>query len=290
MKCGFENLTEQQRSRIGAWLRAGRYGRLIMDHRPYCYYNCMVTSTIEWADTFPLLDLHQGTYKLSGYLEFTLTAFVPNAYLLDDLTLSNASHQGLLPAVLDGTGMLPEHAAPGVTDNHALLHHAGNAYAKFNILLEGVPGAEGVQIINHTTGQSLTISGDTDQHIYYIDAVYGRVLEEREEQMALASHVHQGDYIELAPGCPMDRDLVYHQNGNRIRIENYTAHAEDVGRYFFHGVWSRVIAVQQGCLILDCEDTVDSGTGILTQLNDVEVIRGADASLEISFDFKPTFY
>ena len=249
----------------------------------------MVTSTIDWADTFPLLDLHQGTYNLSGYLEFTLTAFVPNAYLLDDLTLSSASHQGLLPAVLDGTGMLPEHAVPGVTDNHALLHHAGNAYAKLNILLEGVPGAEGVQIINHTTGQSLTISGDTDQHIYYIDAVYGRVLEEKEEQMALASHVHQGDYIELAPGCPMDRDLVYHQNGNRIRIENYTAHAEDVGRYFFHGVWSRVIAVQQGCLILDCEDTVDSGTGILTQLNDVEVIRGADASLEISFDFKPTF-
>ena len=290
MKCGFESLSEHQRSRIGAWLRAGRYGRLIMDHRPYCYYNCMVTSTIEWSEAFPLLDIHQGTYRLSGYLEFTLTAFVPNAYLLDGLTLSSSSRQGLLPAVLDGTGLLPDYATPGIVNNHAYLHQGGNAYAKLNILLEGVPGTEGVQIINHTTGQSLFISGDTEQHVYYIDAVYGRVMEEKEEQMALASHVHQGDYIELAPGSPIDRDLIYHQNGNKIRIQNYAAHADDVGRYFFHGVWSQVTAVEQGCLILDCKDEVGSGTGILTQLNDIEVIRGSDANLEISFDFKPTFY
>ena len=290
MKCGFENLTEQQRSRIGAWLQAGRYGRFIMDHRPYCYYNCMVTSAIEWSDTFPLLDLHQGIYKLSGYLEFTLTAFVPNAFLLDDMTLNSAGHLGIVPEVLDGTGLLPEYAVPGIESNRAYLHHAGNAYAKLIILLEGVLGTEGVQIINHTTGQRLNISGDTEPHIYYIDAVYGRVMEEKDEQMILASHVHQGDYIELAPGCPIDRNLAYHQHGCKIRIENYTAHADDVGRYFYHGRWSRVVGVEQGCLVLDCEETSGSGSGFLTQLNDIEVVRGADASLEISFDYKPTFY
>ena len=290
MKCGFESLTENQRSRIGSWLRAGRYGRLIMDHRPYCYYNVMVTSTIEYGDTFPLLDGKLGTYKLSGYLEFTLTAFVPNAYLLDDLTLNCAAKQGLLPAVLDGTALLPAQQMPKVIGNHAYLHHAGNAYAKLNILLEGIPGTDGVEIINHTTGQRLHIAGDTQEHVYYIDAVYGRVQEEKQDQLVLASHVHQGDYIELLPGCPIDRDLVYHQNGTKIRIENYAAHADDVGRYFYHGTWSRVAAVEEGCLILDCEETTGGGIGVLTQLNDIEVNRGEDASLEISFDYTPTFY
>lgn len=290
MVCGFEQLTEQQRSKIGVWLRAGRFGKLIMDHRPYCYYNVMVTSTVEYTDTFPLVDFRLGTYKLSGYLEFTLTAFVPNAYLLDELTLESAAQKGVLPQVLDGTALLAAHCMPGVDGSHAYLHHAGNAYAKLNILLEGIPGSEGVTIVNHTTGQRLTIAGDTQAHTYYIDAAYGRVLEEQEGQMALASHVHSGDYLTLAPGCPIDRDLSYHQNGSRIRIENYTAHADDVGRYFYHGKWSRVTDAQKGCLVLDCEEENGSGTGILTQLNDIEVIRGADASLEISFDYQATFY
>lgn len=290
MVCGFEQLSEQQRSRIGAWLRAGRYGPLIMDHRPYCYYNVLVTSAVEYVDTFPMLDHRLGIYRLSGYLEFTLTAFTPNAYLLDGLTLESAAGQNMLPAVLDGTALLPEHCMPGVSGSHAYLHHAGNAYAKLNILLEGVPGTEGIEIINHTTGQRLTIAGDTAAHIYYIDAVYGRVLEEVDGEMILTSHVHRGDYIELAPGCPVDRDLAYHQNGNRIRIENYTAHADDAGRYFYHGVWSKVTAVESGCLVLEGADGHGSGNGCMTQLNDIEVIRGADAQLEISFDFIPTFY
>lgn len=290
MVCGFENLTEQQRSRIGAWLRAGRYGKLVMDHRPYCYYPVMVTSTVEYGDTFPLLDSRQGVYRLSGYLEFTLTAFVPNAYLLDDLTLEAAARKGMLPAVLDGTALLPEKYIPGVAGSHAYLHHAGNAFAKLNILLEGIPGQNGLQIINHTTGQQLHIAGDTAAHTYFVDAVYGRVLEDINGEMTLASHVHHGDFIELVPGCPIDRDLHYHQNENQIRIENYAAHADDAGRYFYHGVWSKVTAVKDGCLMLDCEANHSSGTGCLTQLNDIEVIRGEDANLEISFDFTPTFY
>ena len=290
MVCGFEQLSEQQRSRIGAWLRAGRYGRLMMDHRPYCYYNAMVTSTVEYTEAFPQMDFRLGTYKLSGYLEFTLTAFVPNAYLLDDLTLDSAARAGILPHVMDGTALLPEYCTPGVEGHHAYLHHAGNASAKLNILLEGVPGSEGVEIINHTTGQRLRIAGDAAAHVYYIDAEYGRVMEEVDGQMALASHVHQGDYLSLIPGCPIDRDLIYHHSGKKSRIENYTARADDAGRYFYHGRWSRVTAVEDGCLILDCEDSVSSGTGILTQLNDIEVIRGEDASLEISFDYRATFY
>lgn len=289
MVCGFESLSEQQRIRIGAWLRAGRYGQLIMDHRPYCYYNVMVTSSIEWSDTVPLLDL-QGTCKLSGHLEFTLTAFVPNAYLLDGLTFSSAAERGLLPAILEGTALLPETYQPGVTGNHVLLHNAGTARAKLNLLLDGIPGKDGVEIINHTTGQRLSIAGDTAPHVYYIDSAYGRVEEEAEDRMQLASHVHQGDYLELAPGCPMDRDLDYHQTGNKIRIKDYAAHADDVGRYFYHDTWSRVKTVEDGCLVLDCAEGTGSGTGILTQFNDIEVIRGEDASLEISFDFKPTFY
>ena len=102
--------------------------------------------------------------------------------------------------------------------------------------------------------------------------------------------MHQGDYLSLIPGCPIDRDLIYHHSGKKSRIENYTARADDAGRYFYHGRWSRVTAVEDGCLILDCEDSVSSGTGILTQLNDIEVIRGEDASLEISFDYRATFY
>lgn len=250
----------------------------------------MVTGTVEWQNTFPFQDARQETYKLTGYMEFTLTAFVPNAYLLEGLTLSSAAECGLLPAILEGTALLPDTYQPGVTGNHVLLHNAGTARAKLNLLLDGIPGKDGVEIINHTTGQRLSIAGDTAPHVYYIDSAYGRVKEEEEERMQLASHVHQGDYLELAPGCPMDRDLDYHQTGNKIRIKNYVAHADDVGRYFYHGTWSRVKAVEAGCLVLDCAEGTGSGTGILTQLNDIEVIRGEDASLEISFDFKPTFY
>ncbi len=290
MVCGFENLTEQQRSRIGSWLRAGRYGPLIMDHRPYCYYNVMVTSTVEWSDTFPMQHSRLGTWQLSGHLEFTLTAFVPNAFLLDGLTLTTAAEQGMLLTVLDGTALLPEYAQPSVVGSHAYLHNPGNAMAKLNILIEGVPGADGVQIINLTTGQQLSIAGDTESHAYYIDAVYGRVQEIVDDQMTLASHVHKGDYIELAPGCPIDRDLTYHASGSRIRIENYNARADDVGRFFYCGEWRKVIAVENGGLILDAAPNATSGAGILTQLNDVVVLRGEGAQLEISFDYMPTFY
>lgn len=291
MKCGFENLSEQQRSRIGAWLRSGRYGRLIMDHRPYCYYNCMITSAVEYTDAIPQMDLRQGIYRLSGYLEFTMTAFVPYAYLLEELNLSSAAEKGMLPQVLDGTALLPNDCGPGIRGNHAYLHNAGNAYAKLNIWLEGVPGTEGIEIINHTTGRRLKITGDTAHHAYYIDALYGRVMEEKDGEMILASHVHDGDYIDLVPGCPVDRDLICHQSGNTVRISGYSAGTEDIGRYLYHGgEWSKVLDVQNGCLLVDSTKASQGGTGYMTQLNDIEVVRGTDASLEVSFDFQATFY
>ena len=290
MVCGFEELSEGGRNRVGAWLRTGRYGPFIMDHRPYCYYNAMVTSGVEWTETFPRFDPIAGTCLLSGHMEFTFTAFAPYAYLLDGLTLESAAKRGMLKQTLDGTALLPGSCQPGVAGTHALLHNAGNARAKLNIILMGVPGTEGVTILNHTTRQGLRIAGDTETHTYHIDAVYGRVEEAVGEEARLASHVHSGDYIELAPGAPMERDLRYHQTGNRVLLQSYTPGADDVGRYFYHGAWSRITAAEGRELVLDCEGATDSGTGQLTQLNDIEVIRGADASLGVTFDFKPTFY
>ena len=290
MVCGFEDLTEGQRSRIGVWLRAGRYGRLIMDHRPYCYYNVLVTSGVEWGEAFPRPDANRGMYRLSGYLEFTFTAFVPYAYLKEGMTLEAAAKAGMLPGILDGTALLPESCRPGVEGAHAYLHNAGTARAKLNIILMGVPGAEGVTILNHTTGQRLHIAGDGQARLYRINAVYGRVEEVRGDEASLASHVHSGDYIELAPGFPTERNVPYHLIGNQAILEGYTARADDAGRYFYHGKWSRITVADGPRLTLDGEGAIGSGTGQITQLNDIEVIRGEDASLEITFDYKHTFY
>lgn len=287
--CGFEKLTEGQRNRIGAWLRAGKYGRFTMDHRPYCYYEVMVTASVEWTETFPVYDPVTGTYLLSGHMEFTLTAFNPYAYLQEGLTLKLAVERGMLQAVLDGTALLPAEIQPRAIGNHAYLQNAGNAPAKLHILLDGVPGPEGIQIINHTTGQWLTISGDTEQHTYHIDSAYGRVEEFIGDEVRLASHVHDGDYLEVSPGCPMERDLTYVQLNNRIVLQNRIARHEDVGRYFYHGQWSKILDVQDGNLIVDHNGS-GSGEGVITQLNDIEVVRGEGADLTVTFDMKPTFY
>lgn len=289
MVCGFENLNEQQRGRIGSWLRAGQYGKLVMDHRPYCYYNCVVTSTVKWGDTFPMINPMTGTYLLSGHMEFTLTAFVPYAYLLEDLTLNQAAQKGMLASVLDGTALLAEDQQPSHIWNHAYLHNAGNAPAKLHILLEGIPGSEGVEIINHTTGQSLHIAGDTAPHVYHIDSAYGRVEELSGDDVKLASHVHSGDYLDVSPGCPIERDISYVQTGTRIIPHNYVAQQTDVGRFFYHGMWSKVTEVRDGCLIVENEGS-GSGTGILTQLNDIEIIRGEDGSFTATLTIQPTFY
>lgn len=290
MVCGYEGLTEKQRARIGAWLRPGRHGRLIMDHRPYCYYNVIVTSGISWTEVFPYMDSSNNIF-LSGFLEFTLTAFSPYAYLLDGLTLESAATLGILRQTMDGTALLPATCQPQPVENRVLLHNAGNAFAALSIWTEGVPGVEGVTVINHTTAQQFHIAGDNTAHIYQIDAVFGRILEWHGEEAHLASHIHTGDYLQLVPGAPMERSLEYRLCGSKLYLAGYVAHADDIGRYFYHdGCWSRIMALENGGLLLDCENIHTCGTGHLTALNEIEVIRGRDASLEITFDFTPTFY
>ena len=138
--------------RIYRWLYRGTRGRLVFDHKPYCWYDVVASKRI----VITLYDHtdENGNKLYSGTFTTTFTCYEPFGKLFqnnlsDETDVSTLSHTGLLPAT-----MMP--ASPTVESRSFLMYNPGTEAAHTVIHVAGDVGSD-MLIRNLTTGQRCRI-------------------------------------------------------------------------------------------------------------------------------------
>ena len=138
---------------IYRWLYRGTRGRLIFDHKPYCYYDVAVSKRI----VITLYDYsdESGGKLYSGTFTASFTCYEPFGMMFQtNYTTEPGSaalaRTGMLPA-----SMMPE--APSIASRSFLLYNPGTEVAHTIIRVAGDVG-DGMLIRNLTTGQRCRIT------------------------------------------------------------------------------------------------------------------------------------
>lgn len=191
---------------IYRWLYRGTRGKLVFDHKPYCWYDAVASKRI----VITLYDHKNGNgNKLyAGTFTATFTSYEPFGRMLqtsysgevDDRTLA---HTGLLPA-----SMMPE--TPSLASRSFLLYNPGTEAANTIIRLAGDVGS-GLLTRNLTTGQrckviDLEANSLLEGQVLELDSYRGQTRTVLGEHIETAFPFHDEGYITLAPCTPFVRD------------------------------------------------------------------------------------
>lgn len=303
-----ENADDDVLLAIGGWLCNGKSGRLIFDHMPYKYYVAKVMSE-PTRNLYVGYDSKRNMFTYSGIVSFKLKAFVPRAYMLEEVREAYPEVGDMLETLNAGSGIIEESQRPkNYGTSEILILNAGNAEAKSEIWISGM-FPTGTVITNKTTGQSMTIRDDgSEEKMYCVDSLLGRTTAwtgaEHPTTEAIhkqnlesgnyiyADNVKSGNFITLKGCFPRWRKIRYIVNGSDTVITN-NGNASMKGQYvYIQGAWYEIIDADATSLTLDRTVTeMASGTTTIAGLNHIVIEPGEGDSVgQVTVYHKDTFY
>lgn len=291
-----EDMDDGQMAKLGWVFREGNEGELIFDHAPYKHYEARVTTGIT-PPTHGYYDRVRGVYVYSGTATVALTAFVPRAYMNDDVIADYPDVEQTSKATLEAaTGIVlptkrPDVILSDVSDETTLLLlNQGTARAACTITIEGQM-QDGVTISNVTTGQTMTITApDADTHTYSIDGTYGMVTEVVDGVAKRRDNVKTGRYIEIESCMPFYRNVGVVASGSTVTVDGAMPTLIHAGQYIYLNEWKKITAVGETTMTIDGTATFTGDTEIAS-MNEIHVTPNGSTTIDsIQFIYKDTFY
>ena len=273
---------------IYRWLYRGTRGRLVFDHKPYCYYDVVASKRI----VITLYDHMDGNRLYSGTFTATFTCYEPFGHMFqtsysgeaDEHTLA---HTGLLPA-----SMMP--ASPMLETRSFIIYNPGTEAAHTIIRIAGDVGS-GMLIRNLTTSQRCRIIGlrsDSllEGQVLSLDSYRGQTRTELGEHIEMAFPFHDEGYITLAPCTPFVRNL---------RV-NYTANSNIItsdggflpymmGQFIYLNGWKCIRLVSSPNRAVISEAMTESGTteAPVVTMNEIEISGDGLNLTRLEIDYTP---
>ncbi len=201
--------------------REGRSGKLVFDRRPWCWYYATVSE----------LDITGITNYLNGVIKVTMKAYYP--YARSDLFTvkrGDVDYYRIIAnsACLPPTVGIPDRDlckdGPLTTAKEFLLFNPGDVYAPVSIMIAGDVG-KGVNIINHTTGQTCRFvamsSAEFDGENYlYVDGLSGKTVTVKDGVKKANFLYHDQGFIFLKPSFPATRDVQASCSDGEVIVHN----------------------------------------------------------------------
>ena len=263
-----EDVTDKELNDIGRWLGKGKSGQLIFDHRPYKYYNATVSAPVTQS-TYVHFDAVNNVFLYSGTITTKLKAYVPYAYMIDEVKEAYPTVGTMKETLEAGSGIIAGEDMPAVSHTAGgarLIANIGNAIARPEIWITGI-FTNGLTIENSTTGQSITITTDDEtSQMYCIDSLMGRTtkwtgaqhptteairLANESATSVAADTVMSGNYVHLAPCFPMVRGVSYIGQDDTVNV-SVESDNEWIGNYIYVDGWRKISSIDtDGNLVLE---------------------------------------
>lgn len=299
LRCIFEETVIDKGflSKIQAFFKVGKAGRLIFKRRPWCFYYATITD----------YDDKEITNYLNGVIKITMKAYYPFARCDNFYTVrATPYHENLLAntALFESEAMIPDNSFSDITTTkNIILGNPGSERAHVEVVASGTSGA-GVVITNKTTKQAMRLVAMSNvkpgiSKEVRVDGISGKtiVYDPLLQTSELAFLYHDYGFIELEPAFPAKRDVYIKYNENSSTINTVNIMREDfVGQYIYAGnEWHKIVNQPDSKTI-----TIDNEHPLLISgehrtmimlMNEIE-IKPDDANMnltKLSFSFKPTF-
>lgn len=298
LRCYFENsnINEGTLSRINAFFRRGRTGKLIFQNRDWVWYSATVVG----------LDCSKLQNYLNGFVTITMKAYYPFArhdeiYMTDDY--ENYGNK-LRNSALLYKNETPTNQIIALKDTledkkDFLLYNGGSEAAATAIEIAGDCG-DGVIISNLTTGQQCkfvafnkSVTSDADKYIV-CDGLNGKTFLTNGESGELSFLYHDGGFIDLAPAYPIERNIVVSYTQGSIDISSNHSFSQDhVGKYvLLNGAWRKIVRVlnTSSAYIENVIERNGEEKTYIVRMNELTVRPVSSMSLtKLNFIYKPTF-
>jgi len=304
LRCLFEekDIDKGIMSRIYAFFRVGKSGKLIFDKQPWCYYYATVTDPIE--EDF-------SNYR-NGLITIHMKAMYPfarsdimSSYMKPLETNSQYSekeynHLMTNTAVFDRPGMELATEYSLVQKRNIHLVNPGTERAALGFEISGDVGS-GIIIENQTTGQQckmIAITKDMTTNVnkkIVVDPISGKTMLIGAGTKELKFICHQYGFLELAPNFPAIRNLYINWSGTRdIGVTNILE--EDLtGKYIFiNGEWYQITEqVNNHLLRVDratpaTQEAIQEKTMAIS-MNEIVINPITTMDITIRFIYKPTY-
>ena len=295
LRCFFQDqhISHGVLSDIEHFFRRGKTGKLVFQNRDWLWY----TATVVDLDTKDLRNYRNGfvTISMRAYYPFSRH---DHLCLKDENMFGNhiAANSGLLKESLTPSCEI----GPLTESKNIFLYNGGSETASVAIEIAGEAG-EGVTITNHTTGQTCKMIAftkeNTDDAGKYIvvDGLNGKTVLTDGSTAERSFAYHDHGFIELAPSCPVERDVYisYVGGSTSVTIIGAQIGESSIGRHIMVGAeWKKIVGISDGNVIVIDSPAAEDGfeySNIVTmnEIN-IELSAGADLS-KLNFVYKPTF-
>ena len=295
LRCYFqdEHVSHGILTAIENFFRRGKTGKLVFENRKWLWY----VATVVDIDLSDLRNFRNGfvTVTMRAYYPFARCEhnWLPEDHLISDYIVANS-------------GLLVEWATPkasfeNITEStDILLYNGGGETACVAVELAGEAG-EGVTITNKTTGQTCRMvaftKADTSDVGKYIivDSLNGKTVLTDGSTAERSFRYHDYGFIELAPSCPIERDVYvsYAKGSDMVTVISEQLGDDSVGKHIMIGAkWYKIVALHdESTLILESPVDVEGFdyTNIVT-MNEVHIELTSGSELtKLNFVYKPTF-
>lgn len=272
------------------WLHREKSGRLILDDRPFVYYDVKPTKKPEgkvYTASSPSISSDEPLF--SGTINIYFSAHDPFGKMLyksyRDIDIDIASrHCGIMEE-----SRMPKAIEASVGDY--LVYNPGTETATTTIRIAGT-AKSGITITNRTTGDICKLLAiPTAPDYLEIDSEYGTV-KLHSDPDGFAYEYHDDGYISLAPCIPYDRDVTasYTEGSNVVSLYGICMTEEDIGRYIrLAGEWVRIIYVNDTTEVVVSKFMGVTATEntMIAAMNEIS-IEGEDSDLtKLEFDYTP---
>lgn len=295
LPCFYEEISRAEKEKILRWLAPGKRGQLVLDDRPYCYYDVVIGAEMS-IDEYPVVTVNGTRY--SGIFKLSMIAHDPHAKLFEK-TIEFGDTSG----AYDETGLIPEEmmpAAPTTDGSWFLAYNPGTERCGLTVRIAGDTGEDGsVVLYNEATGQTCTVKYLTKE--LTTDAgmwveIDGAQMETR-WQGAATSEIdyrhHDDGYLALVSGMPAVKDIVvsYVQGGGAVSSPDGRFDDEMTGQYIFlNGDW-RLITLVRNPFEMEVAWTADATANentVVATMNRITVTKTGGATLsKLEIDYQP---
>lgn len=295
LPCFYEEISRAEKEKILRWLAPGKKGKLVLDDRPYCYYDVVVGAEMN-IEEYPATT--QNGTRYSGIFNVTMVAYDPFAKLFDK-TIEFGDTTG----AYEETGLIPEEMMPATPTPESewfLAYNPGTEKCAATVRIAGNTGEDGsVALYNEATGQTCTVKYLTDE--LTTDAgmwveVDGETMETRWRGAATSEidyRYHDDGYLSLVSGMPAVKDIVVSYVQGDGAVNSIDGSFEDgmEGQYIFlNGDWRLITLIRnpfEAEVAWTADATANENTVVAT-MNRITVKKTGGATLsKLEIDYQP---
>lgn len=294
LPCFYEEITHAERERITQWVAPGSRGKLVLDDRPYCYYDAVASDAARYEE-YPVTTAEGVRY--SGIFTPKFIAFDPAAKLMMKAYRDGDSRQAY-----EETGLIPENAmppAPTVDSSSFLVYNPGTEKCGLIVRIAGNTGDGNVTFKNETTGQKCVVMNLTDELTtdasmwVELDGEKHQTLWKGSAEGEIDYRYHDDGYISLVPAMPFEKEVPvsYEAGSGKVYCPDGKFDEAMVGTYIYlNEDWHEVLHVinSNEMEVLWQPNTSAAENAIIAALNRIRIEKSDGVKLSrLEIDYVP---